>query len=633
MHLSWWVSLAASLALACAAQAAVAAVPDTMEQRAKACTGCHGLQGQSRPDGYVPRLAGKPAGYLFVQLQAFRDGQRPHAAMARLLEHLDDAMLQELATHFASLTVPYPAPVTPLPAPDRARKAEALVRQGDAARDIPACATCHGESLTGTAPFVPGLVGLPRDYIAGQLGAWRQGVRRGHAPDCMATVARRLTVDDVAAVSQWLAAQPVPAVATSASQAAATWPMECGIADPAAARRAAAAASPPAGDAASAATTRAGDGGGGAPGRGDLVARGAYLARVGNCAGCHTAPGGAAYAGGVGIATPFGTVYAGNLTPDPQTGLGRWTTDDFHRALHEGRSRDGRRLAPAFPYTSYTHVTRADSDAIFAYLQSLPPVVQPQRAHELRFPFGTQAALAAWQWLYFKPASTGTTPPSRGRYLVEGLGHCTGCHSPRNLLGAPADSLTGGDMPAQGWYAPSLHPAPGTRAEAAQVAQLLRTGRSAQGSVSGPMAAVVRQSTQYYTDDDLRAVADYVASLPPARATTGSASAAAPDVLAEGERLYLDRCADCHGRDGRGAPGAYPPLAGNPTVLQPGARNLAQVVRNGTFGPATAVVPHPYGMPPQDFTDAQMAAVLSYVRQAWGNGAPAVTSVDVVRSR
>lgn len=591
-----------------------AAVPDTMEQRAKACTGCHGPQGRSRPDGYVPRLAGKPAGYLFAQLVSFRDGQRPHPPMKRLLEHLDDAMLRELAHHFAAEVVPYPPPVTRPPAPDVARRAQALVRQGDPARAIPACAGCHGEALTGIAPFVPGLVGLPRDYLVGQLGAWRQHVRHGRAPDCMATIAGRLSAGDVAAVSEWLAAQPVPGAGKPSTLVPNPWPMECGIVGMDDAPRDA--ASPPRGN--------------------DAVARGAYLARVGNCAGCHTAPGGAELAGGLGIVTPFGTVYAGNLTPDPATGLGQWTADDFYRALHEGRSRDGRRLAPAFPYASYTHVTREDSDALFAFLRSRPAVVQPQRAHELRFPFGTQAALAAWQWLFFAPASPApvpSTPAARGEYLVKGLGHCTACHAPRNRFGAPDATLAGGDMPAQGWHAPSLHPASRMPGDAAQIAQLLRTGRNAHGSASGPMAAVVQQSTQHYTDDDLRAVATWLAALPPAPARPASRTLAPGDVLAEGERLYVDRCADCHGRDGRGAPGAYPPLAGNATVMQPGARNFAQVVRHGVFGPTTAAVPRPFGMPPQELTDAQMAALLTYVRQTWGNDAPAVTSVDIVRTR
>lgn len=374
-----------------------------------------------------------------------------------------------------------------------------------------------------------------------------------------------------------------------------------------------------------------------APTGGDAarIERGAYLARVGNCAGCHTAPGGRPYAGGRGIPTPFGIVFAGNLTPDAAAGIGRWTSDDFWRALHEGRSRDGRRLAPAFPYTSYTRVAREDSDAIFAFLRSVPAVAQKSRPHELRFPFGTQAALAAWQWLFFAPAPARTAAPAspaeRGEYLVRGLGHCDACHAPRNRWGAPAATLTGGPIPAQGWYAPSLHPTP-PAADPAQLVQLLHTGRNAHGSASGPMAGVVQQSTQYWTDADLAAAAAYLATLAPAP-VSGPAPRAPADLMARGERLYVDRCADCHGRDGRGEPGAYPPLAGNPTVLAADARNLVQVLRWGVFGPVTATVPRPFGMPPQDLDDADTAVLLTYVRQSFGNRAGVVAPVDVLSAR
>lgn len=638
-----------ALALAIAATQ-VAAVPDTVEQRAKACTGCHGPQGKSRPDGYVPRLAGKPAGYLHEQLVAFREGRRTHATMARLLEHLDDAMLRELAAWFAAQEVAYPPPAGVTPPGDAGRRAAQVVQRGDARHDVPACVACHGEALTGIAPGVPGLVGLPRDYLVAQLGAWREGARRSREPDCMAAIARRLPAADTALVAQWLAAQPVPVPSTPSTVIPSTWPLECGVLSPS--PRVTGMVTPASATAA------------------DAVQRGAYLARVGNCAGCHTAPGGRPYAGGRGIPTPFGTVYASNITPDVATGIGTWTSDDFARALHEGRSRDGRYLAPAFPYTSYARVSREDSDAIFAYLRSVAPVAQPSRPHELRFPFGTQAALAAWQWLFFTPArrpapaskpspgsSSGSSsqasamapvpasaaaPASqvarservaRGEYLVRGLGHCDACHAPRNGWGAPDGTLTGGVIPAQGWHAPKLHPVEGGGAAAADLVALLRGGRNAHGSASGPMAGVVQQSTQYWTDADLAAAAAYLATLSPQPLPRVRGAPASPEVLARGERLYDDRCADCHGRDGRGEPGAYPPLAGNPTVLEVDARNLVQVLHWGAFGPVTATVPRPYGMPPQDLDDVDTAAVLSFVRQAWGNRAGAVTPVEVLAAR
>ncbi|MFO1341428.1 MAG: c-type cytochrome [Burkholderiaceae bacterium] len=208
--------------------AAAADVPDTMAQRAKACVGCHGSQGRSLPTGYVPRLAGKPAGYLHAQLQAFREGRRQNETMARLLETLDDAMLQSLAGYFSALEVPYPAPVATPPAGAQALRARQLVREGDPPRGLPACAGCHGERLTGVAPFVPGLLGLPQDYLLSQLGAWRSGQRHARAPDCMARIAGELTVDEISLLGQWLAAQPVPVPATPAADAPPRWPKDCG---------------------------------------------------------------------------------------------------------------------------------------------------------------------------------------------------------------------------------------------------------------------------------------------------------------------------------------------------------------------------------------------------------------------
>jgi len=370
--------------------------------------------------------------------------------------------------------------------------------------------------------------------------------------------------------------------------------------------------------------------------RPEQIARGAYLARVGNCVGCHTAPGGAPMAGGVRLETPYGAVYASNLTPDPQTGLGSWTADEFHRAMHEGRSRDGRRLIPAFPYTSFTRVSREDNDALFAYLRSLPPVLQPARPHELRFPYGTQAAMTVWQWLNFKPAATVAMAPveglERGEYLVRGLGHCGECHAPRNRWSAPAVELTGSDMPGERWYAPSLHPGHDSGTAAAETVALLRDGIGRTGAVAGPMARVVRDSTQQWRASDLEQAARYLDSLPrtPAPATPTPAD---PAQMKGGARIYADRCADCHGADGSGAAGIYPALAGNPSVTQASIRNLVQVLRLGAFAPSTAGNPRPYGMPPSELSDADMAAVLSHLRQSWGNQAAAVSALDVMKAR
>ena len=378
-----------------------------------------------------------------------------------------------------------------------------------------------------------------------------------------------------------------------------------------------------------------------------LIERGAYLARAGNCTACHTARGGAPYAGGRGIDTPFGTVYASNLTPDAKTGIGSWSADHFWRALHNGRSKDGRLLSPAFPYPNYTLVTRDDSDAIYAYLRSLPPVEQPNRAHALRFPYDSQLALSVWRALFFEPSSFAADPArstdwNRGAYLVRGLGHCNACHASRNALGATTEKLelSGGLIPMQNWYAPSLS----SSAEAGvagwpvtQVVELLKTGRSERASVTGPMAEVVFRSTQHLSDADLRAMAVFLGELPQSSAIAIAAQRQAPDARQSerGKALYDKHCADCHGDAGQGAVGAYPPLAGNRAVTLASPVNLIRIVQNGGFLPATAGNPRPYGMPPFShlLDDTEIAAVLSYIRSAWGNAAPPVSQLDVLKSR
>lgn len=207
------VKILVPLALALSAWAAQAAPPfeDTMAQRTQACSACHGREGRAGPDGYYPRIAGKPAGYLYNQLLNFRDGRRHYGLMTGLLDPLSDGYLQEIAQHFASLELPYPAPGAAKVSAAQLQRGEVLARQGDAALKIPACVQCHGSALTGVQPNTPGLLGLPRDYLNAQLGAWRTGQRRAHAPDCMAQIAKQLSPEDLAAVSGWLAAQALPA--------------------------------------------------------------------------------------------------------------------------------------------------------------------------------------------------------------------------------------------------------------------------------------------------------------------------------------------------------------------------------------------------------------------------------------
>lgn len=216
------------LGLSALAQAAPATVPDTMAQRMVACTLCHGPEGRATSSGYFPRIAGKPAGYLYNQLLHFREGRRQNAAMASLLQNLSDDYLREIAGHFASLDLPYPPPQRPGMPADVLARGEALVRQGDAQRQIPACAACHGAALTGVNPAIPGLLGLPRDYLLGQLGAWQTGLRHAAAPDCMAQIARAMPASDVSAVASWLAAQPLPARTQPADTIAQPLPLRCG---------------------------------------------------------------------------------------------------------------------------------------------------------------------------------------------------------------------------------------------------------------------------------------------------------------------------------------------------------------------------------------------------------------------
>ncbi|MEO8311471.1 MAG: cytochrome c [Caldimonas sp.] len=377
-----------------------------------------------------------------------------------------------------------------------------------------------------------------------------------------------------------------------------------------------------------------------------LIARGEYLVRAGSCFGCHTEPGGAPYAGGRAIETPFGIVHAPNLTADA-TGLAAWSSDDFWRALHNGRSRDGRLLYPAFPYPNYTRLARADADAMFAFLKSLPPVARKNRPHALPFPFDQQTALAVWRALFFRPAhfvaDDARSPQwNRGAYLVETLGHCNACHSRRNVFGATAGplDLAGGLIPIQNWYAPSLK----DNGEAGvgdwplrEVVALLKSGVSARGSVQGPMAEVVARSTRFLSDDDLESMATYLSSLSPGGTTPPRAAEAATASAgnAPGAKLYADHCAACHGERGEGVPGAYPALAGNRAVAITPPANMVHIVLRGGFPPTTPGNPRPYGMPPfaTVLSDQQVGELLTYLRAAWGHAAPGVSTLDVSRYR
>lgn len=367
----------------------------------------------------------------------------------------------------------------------------------------------------------------------------------------------------------------------------------------------------------------------------DIIARGEYLARAGDCTACHTASEGRLFAGGRPMPTPFGTIYTSNITPDPETGIGKWSADDFYRTMHNGRFPDGGLIYPAMPFASYTKVTRADSDAIFAYLRSIQPVNQKNKPHELRFPYDNRQLILGWRTLFFsegefKPDPTKSAEWNRGAYLVEGLGHCGMCHSPINALGgtSQSDAFKGGLIPMQNWYAPSLT----SNREAGlgdwsikDITDLLQTGVSARGVVYGPMAEVVHNSLQYLDDADTKAMAVYLkgiaegSSPPPASSSLPNTESSL--LISLGKTIYDKNCASCHGAQGEGKPPHWPPLANNQSIEMQSAVNPIRMVLNGGYPPGTRGNPMPYGMPPFAglLSDNEVAAVVSYIRTAWGN--------------
>jgi mono/diheme cytochrome c family protein len=380
-----------------------------------------------------------------------------------------------------------------------------------------------------------------------------------------------------------------------------------------------------------------------APATPEQVARGAYLARAGNCMACHTARGGEAYAGGRSIDTPFGTIVAGNLTPDPETGLGRWSTEAFRRALHEGRSRDGHLLYPAFPYTHTTQMPDADVADLHAYLRSLPAVRQANPPHSLRFPYSTQTALAVWRLMHFEPGrfqpdTVQSAEWNRGAYLVNGPAHCAACHSTRDAFGGASTTFGADDLPGGHWFAPALSDPQQAGVQGwttERIVALLQLGSVEGATVMGPMAEVVFHGTQHLRTEDLRAMAVYLQAVPPQPAPAVEFEAADASQKALGEQLYQRHCVDCHGAQGQGAVGAYPPLAGNRAVTMASPVNPVQAILSGGFAPATAGHPQPYGMPPFRtlLNDTEVAAVAGFIRQSWGNQAGAVSSLDVQRVR
>jgi mono/diheme cytochrome c family protein len=374
-----------------------------------------------------------------------------------------------------------------------------------------------------------------------------------------------------------------------------------------------------------------------------VINRGEYLARAGDCVACHTTPNGKAFAGGRPMVTPFGALYVPNITPDDDTGIGKWTADDFYRMMHKGVSKDGTLLYPAMPFASYTKVTRDDSDAIFSYLMSVTPVKQQNRPHELQFPFNNRDLLLGWRTLYFKEgeykADTQQSAEwNRGAYLVQGLGHCAMCHTAINALGGSSESkaFEGGMIPNQNWYAPSLtsnREAGLGNWELQDIADLLQVGASHRGTTYGPMAEVVYNSLQYLSDEDVKAMAVYLKALPQRDSEpppTSQARLVNPAVMETGRKVYATQCAVCHGDEGKGNAPAYPPLAGNQSITMASPVNSIRMVLNGGYAPGTKKNPRPHGMPPFShiLNDDEVAAVVTYVRVAWDNSGTPVTSTQ-----
>jgi len=384
----------------------------------------------------------------------------------------------------------------------------------------------------------------------------------------------------------------------------------------------------------------------------DAIARGHELVTLADCRSCHTARGGAPFAGGRAIPTPFGTFYSPNITADTKTGLGSWSATDFWHALHNGYSKDGTLLYPTFPYTNYTKISRSDSDAIFTYLRTIAPVSQPNHPHELAFPYNHRILLAAWRWLFFRPGvyepQTGRNAEwNRGAYLVQGVGHCSACHEARNGLGATRSEAGPSGGLVLNWYAPTLTSPLEAGVQSwpeADIVTLLKTGRvstaSAKAAALGPMAEVVSESLQQTPDAELQAMAVYLKSLPVSHSTDEDKESNAkydipPAILEAGKNLYGKNCADCHGKQGEGREPAAPPLAGNRAVTMSAGINPIRMALFGGYSPGTAGNPRPFGMPPYSLTlsDEEIAEILIYVRSSWGNTARPIRGEEVSLNR
>jgi mono/diheme cytochrome c family protein len=376
----------------------------------------------------------------------------------------------------------------------------------------------------------------------------------------------------------------------------------------------------------------------------DRIERGHALALLGDCAACHTVPGGQPFAGGVALQTPFGTLVAPNITPDRDTGIGDMTDGEFLATLHDGRGHDGRRLYPAMPYPAYTKMTDDDVLAIRSYLGTVAPVSNKVITNQLPFPLNIRFAMVFWNWLNFKPGRFEPNPQksaewNRGAYIVEGAAHCGTCHTPKTLLGGDKTdaSLTGATL--QGWYAPDItpddHKGIGGWSND-ELVQYLKTGTNSWTLASGPMADAVSHSTSKMRDADIAAIATYLKDGGAVGPATRLAPVAANDsAMRAGAAIYKDSCAACHKDSGEGEIHLFPRLAGSALVQSDDPTTLARVVLEGTRAVSTPSAPTSPAMPAFDWrlNDAQVAAVLTYVRNSWGNAAAAVSAGAVASQR
>lgn len=366
----------------------------------------------------------------------------------------------------------------------------------------------------------------------------------------------------------------------------------------------------------------------------DEIARGRYLTTVGDCSACHTQPAGRAFAGGRAIVTPFGTLLSANLTPDRETGIGGWSDDDFVNALLQGRGQDGQHLYPAMPYTYYTRMSRDDVLAIRAYLNTIEPVRNEVVTDQLPFPLSIRASVIVWNALFFRadpfqPDAQKSEAWNRGAYLVEGPAHCGMCHTSKNLLGADKKSqaLHGGVL--QGWFAPDISGDPHTGLgswSADDIVSYLKTGHNPISAASGPMSEVVADSTTHMSDADLAAIAAYLKDQPGTGQAPPPPLDAHDPVLRNGEAIYVDVCAACHAGAGTGVANLFPALKDNPEVQSVDPTSLIRVVLHGTRSVATDAAPTRPAMPALGWklSDPQVAAVLTYIRNSWGNRAKPV---------